>query len=73
MALASMPQRHCGVANERPNFTQVVWKYCLGYCVRRDVGVHVTTPAETRRRQDKYFPSALAASCRGAREAEALP
>ena len=24
-------------------------------------------------RQDKYFPSALTASCRGAHEAEALP
>ena len=34
-------QRHCSVANEHPNSTQFVWNYCLGHCVKRDVGVHV--------------------------------
>ena len=69
MALAFMPQRHCSVANERSDFTQVL----SGHCVKKRRWVHVTTPTETHRRQDKYFPSASVASCRGAREAEALP
>ena len=81
------PQRHCSVANERPNSTQVVWNYCLGHCVekrrrgpcaQRVCRHHICIAQHPQNRtvvmtSTHSGPSASAAVVRGARETEALP